>query len=63
MIVDPAHIPSVIDPDPAKTIIDWNFCGGADEVRGKDAGCTTVVKYGMKRDLQQVALDTGPSRP
>jgi len=63
VIVDPADIPSVIDPDPAKTIIDWNFCGGADEVRGKDAGCTTVVKYGMKRDFNKWLSTLGPKAP
>ena len=39
----------VTEPDPAKTVVGWNFCGAADEVRGKDTQCTIVVKYGMKR--------------
>jgi amidase len=40
VIIDLANIPSVLEPDPAKTILDWNFCGGAGDVRGKDTHCT-----------------------
>jgi amidase len=63
VIVDPADIPSVVDPDPAKTIVGWNFCGSADEVRGKDLGCTIVVKYGMKRDFNKWLATLGPTAP
>jgi amidase len=63
VIVDPADIPSVLDPDPAKNVIDWNFCGGADDVRGKDSGCTIVVKYGMKRDFNKWLATLGPTAP
>ena len=59
VIVDPADIPSVIEPDPAKSIIDWNFCGGADEVRGKDSGCTIVVKYGTRVPPVAGSVPTG----
>jgi amidase len=63
VIVDPADIPSVVDPDPAKNIVGWNFCGGADDVRGKDSKCTIVVKYGMKRDFNKWLATLGPSAP
>jgi amidase len=63
VIVDPADIPSVVDPDPAKTVVGWNFCGSAEEVRGKDAQCTIVVKYGMKRDFNKWLATLGPSAP
>jgi len=63
VIVDPADIPSVTDPDPAKTVVGWNFCGGATEVRGKDSGCTIVVKYGMKRDFNKWLATLGPTAP
>ncbi len=63
VIVDPADIPSVVETDPSKTIIEWNFCGGATEVRGKDARCTTVVKYGMKRDFNKWLSTLGPTAP
>ena len=63
VIVDPADIPSVLETDPAKTIVDWNFCGGADDVRGKDRHCTIVVKYGMKRDFNTWLATLGPTAP
>jgi amidase len=63
VIVDPADIPSVVEKDPSKTIIEWNFCGGATEVRGKDTLCTTVVKYGMKRDFNRWLATLGPNAP
>ncbi len=63
VLVDPANIPSTVDPDPAKSIIDWNFCGGAEHVRGKDTGCTIVVKYGMKRDFNKWLATLGPTAP
>jgi amidase len=63
VIVDPADIPSVLETDPARTIIDWNFCGSASDVRGKDADCTIVVKYGMKRDFNKWLATLGPTAP
>ena len=62
-IVDPADIPSVLETDPSKTILEWNFCGGADDVRGKDTHCTIVVKYGMKRDFNKWLATLGPTAP
>jgi amidase len=63
VIVDPADIPSVLETDAAKTIIDWNFCGSASDVRGKDTDCTIVVKYGMKRDFNKWLATLGPTAP
>jgi amidase len=63
VIVDPADIPSVLETDPTKTILDWNFCGGAGDVRGKDEHCTIVVKYGMKRDFNKWLATLGPTAP
>ena len=63
VIVDPADIPSVLATDPSKTILDWNFCGGAGDVRGKDSHCTIVVKYGMKRDFNKWLATLGPTAP
>jgi amidase len=62
-IVDPADIPSVVDQDPAKNIVGWNFCAGLNEAKGKDANCTIVVKYGMKRDFNKWLATLGPSAP
>jgi amidase len=63
VIVDPADIPSVLEPDPAKTIVGWNFCGASTDVRGKDSRCTIVVKYGMKRDFNKWLATLGPTAP
>ncbi|MEP7116641.1 MAG: amidase family protein, partial [Acidobacteriota bacterium] len=63
VIVDPADIPSIIDPDPEKNLIGWNFCAGLNEAKGKDANCTTVVKYGMKRDFNKWLATLGPNAP
>jgi amidase len=63
VIVDPADIPSVLEKDPAKNITGWNFCAGANQARGKDADCTIVVKYGMKRDFNKWLATLGPSAP
>jgi amidase len=62
-IVDPTDLPSVVETDPAKTILEWNFCGGASDVRGKDSHCTIVVKYGMKRDFNKWLATLGPTSP
>jgi amidase len=63
VIVDPTDIPSVIDPDPAKNLIGWNFCAGANEGKGKNANCTTTVIYGMKRDFNKWLATLGPTAP
>jgi amidase len=50
-IVDPADIPSVLATDPDKNFLLWNQCSGLANARGKDANCSVVLKYGMKRDF------------
>jgi amidase len=62
-IVDPADIPSVVDPDPKKNFLLWNGCGGVNNARGKDANCSVVLKYGMKRDFNAWLATLGPSAP
>jgi amidase len=63
VLVDPADIPSVVETDPTKTVLNWNFCGSAADVRGKDTSCTIVVKYGMKRDFNKWLATLGPTAP
>src|SRR5262245_30630024 len=63
IVVDPANIPSVIDPDPQNNFLGWNICSGADDAKGKDADCTVVLKYGMKRDFNAWLASLGPSAP
>ena len=63
IIVDPAEIPSVIDPNPDQNSLLWNTCSGADDAKGKDASCSVVFKYGMKRDFNKWLLSLGPAAP
>jgi amidase len=63
VIVDPADIPSVIAPDPRENLLEWSVCSGADAGRGRDAGCSVVFKYGMKRDFNAWLATLGPQAP
>ncbi len=63
VIVDSADIPSVIDPDPATNGLRWSVCSGLDDARGKDADCSIVFKYGMKRDFNAWLACLGDRAP
>ncbi len=63
VIVDPADIPSVVDQDPDKNFLLWGQCGGNTNAKGKDANCSVVLKYGMKRDFNAFLATLGPSAP
>ncbi|MBM3728306.1 MAG: amidase [Acidobacteria bacterium] len=63
VIVDPAVVPSVVEPDPARNVIRWGVCGGADGAKGKDSNCSVVFKYGMKRDFNAWLASLGPTAP
>ena len=63
IIVDPAEIPSVVAPDRQKNFLLWNFCSGANDAKGKDADCSVVLKYGMKRDFNAWLATLGPGAP
>jgi amidase len=63
VVVDPANIPSVVDGKADDNFLRWNICSGADDARGKDAGCAVGLKYGMKRDFNAWLLTLGPSAP
>ncbi len=62
-IVDPADIPSVIAADPQKNLVRWSQCSGSGNAKGKDENCSTVFKYGMKRDFNQWLASLGPAAP
>ena len=61
VIVDPANIPSVVDPDLANNLLQWSICGA--EKRGDDEKCSIVFKYGMKRDFNAWIATLGASAP
>ena len=61
IIVDPADIPSIVDPDRANNLLQWSICGA--EKRSEDEGCSIVFKYGMKRDFNAWVGTLGASAP
>lgn len=63
VIVDPADIPSVVDPDPDRNFLGWGMCSGLDNARGRDADCSIVFKYGMKRDFNKWLASLGDTAP
>ncbi|MCU1259016.1 MAG: hypothetical protein JWO80_1901 [Bryobacterales bacterium] len=63
IIVDPVEIPSIATQDPDKNFALWGQCSGLTNVKGKDANCSMVLKYGMKRDFNAWLATLGPSAP
>jgi amidase len=63
VVVDPADVPSFVAKEADKNFIAWDFCSGADQAKGKDAGCSVNFKYGMKRDFNEWLKSLGPSAP
>jgi amidase len=63
VIVDPADIPSIVTQDPDKNLLLWGQCSGIANVKGKDADCSVVLKYGMKRDFNKWLSTLGSAAP
>ena len=63
IIVDPADIPSIVTEDVEKNFLLWGQCSGLNNVKGRDADCSSVLKYGMKRDFNAWLATLGPSAP
>jgi amidase len=63
VIVDPADIPSIVSPDPQNNLLNWNTCSGLENAKGKDADCSVVFKYGMKRDFNRWLASLGAAAP
>ena len=63
IIVDPADIPSVVAPLSADNLLSWPVCSGLDNARRKDADCSVVFKYGMKRDFNAWLASLGSRAP
>jgi amidase len=63
IVVDPADIPSALESHPERNLLVWNPCSGAGQGHGSDQGCSSVLKYGMKRDFNAWLATLGPSAP
>jgi amidase len=63
VIVDPANIPSIVDGTVANNFLTWGTCAGLANRKGMDANCSTVFKYGMKRDFNAYLASLGPGAP
>ena len=63
VIVDPADIPSVVDPDPKNNFLMFSTCSGATQGKGRDDDCSVVLKYGMKRDFNKWLELLGSTAP
>jgi amidase len=63
VVVDPADLPSVVSMDTENNLLKWSTCSGAENAKGKDGGCSVVLKYGMKRDFNKWLASLGPSAP
>ncbi len=61
IVVDPADIPSVVDPDPANNFLLWPICRGLDEAKTK--GCSITFAYGMERDFNRWLASLGDAAP
>jgi amidase len=62
-IIDPADIPSYLDGTPDRNFNTWPICAGPTNNKGNDAACSTVFKYGMKRDFNLWLASLGPGAP
>ena len=63
IIVDPVEIPSIMSTDPQENFLLWSTCSGLDNAKGKDAACSIVFKYGMKRDFNKWLESLGAAGP
>lgn len=62
-IVDPADLPSLVDPDPDANFAAWDVCVGGEQAKGSDSDCSVNFKYGMKRDFNAWLATLGESAP
>ena len=63
IVVDPADLPSVVDPAPGGNVLLFDICSGINGEKGKDANCSVVLKYGMKRDFNAYLGTLGAAAP
>jgi amidase len=60
IVVDPANIPSVLDQNPNANNAVIGTCVG---LKATDVNCSTVFKYGFKRDFAAYIASLGPTAP
>ncbi len=48
---------------PDKNVLLFDTCSGINSGKGKDANCSSVLKYGMKRDFNAYLASLGASAP
>lgn len=63
VVVDPADLPSALEDGPDRNVLSWPICSGIGGRKGSDANCSSVMKYGMKRDFDRWLSSLGPSAP
>jgi amidase len=63
VIVDPADIPSIVTTDAQSNFLLRPACAGLEESKGRDAACSVVLKYGMKRDFNAWLASLGAAAP
>jgi amidase len=63
VIVDPVDIPSIVTKDIDHNFLRWGQCSGITGIKGKDANCSSVLKYGMKRDFNKWLETLGAAAP
>jgi|CXWL01.1.fsa_nt_gi amidase len=63
VIVDPADLPSIVTQEAADSFLAFGVCSGLDNGKGKDAECSVVLKYGMKRDFNAWLKTLGDTAP
>ena len=63
IIVDPADLPSVVSTDPQKNILVRQICGAPAFISGEEGVCSTVLRYGMKREFNAFLKSLGAGAP
>jgi amidase len=63
VVIDPANMPTIVDTDTAANILSFDICSGLNNAKGKDANCSVVLKYGMKRDFNAYLATLGDKAP
>ena len=61
VIVDPADIPSVIDPDENRNYLLWGICTDMDDLKARK--CSIDFAYGMHRDFNAWLRSLGDAAP